>query len=97
MRARTQLKFESTPGVGAKRFRAMLDESPEMDAARYGLALAQMKAGQLADAANSSAATDPRHRTTSPTISHRSNSTSPPIACSTLQTRLQRLLQLYHP
>ena len=28
MRARTQLKFESTPGVGAKRFRAMLDENP---------------------------------------------------------------------
>ncbi len=74
MRARTQLKFESTPGVGAKRFRAMLDENPEMDAARYGLALAQMKAGQLADAASLSRCW-PRLRMTSPTIWHRSSST----------------------
>ena len=75
MRARTQLKFESTPGVGAKRFRAMLDENPEMDAARYGLALAQMKAGQLADAASSLEPLLAKARMTSPTIWHRSSST----------------------
>lgn len=50
MRARAQLKFETTPGLGAKRFRAMLSENAEMDAARYGLALAQIKAGQLDEA-----------------------------------------------
>ncbi|MCQ4257812.1 M48 family metalloprotease [Stutzerimonas stutzeri] len=51
MRARVDLKFESTPGVSAKRFRAMLAEDQELDAARYGLALAQIKSGQLPDAA----------------------------------------------
>lgn len=50
MRARAQLKFETTPGLGAKRFRAMLSENAELDAARYGLALAQIKAGQLDEA-----------------------------------------------
>ena len=52
MRARTQLKFESTPGVGAKRFRAMLDENPR-DGRRPLRTGAEMKAGQLADAASS--------------------------------------------
>lgn len=51
LRARMDLKFESTPGVSAKRFRAMLADDPKLDAARYGLALAQMKSGQLQDAA----------------------------------------------
>lgn len=51
MRARVDLKFESTPGVSAKRFRAMLAEDQQLDAARYGLALAQIKSGQLSDAA----------------------------------------------
>lgn len=50
MRARVQLTYEETPGVAAKRFRAMLDENPGLDAARYGLVLAQMKTGQLAEA-----------------------------------------------
>ena len=50
MRARVQLTYEETPGVAAKRFRAMLDENPRLDAARYGLVLAQMKTGQLAEA-----------------------------------------------
>lgn len=50
MRARVDLKFESTPGVSAKRFRAMLAEDQQLDAARYGLALAQIKAGQLSEA-----------------------------------------------
>jgi predicted Zn-dependent protease len=46
MRARVQLIYEDTPGLAAKRFRAMLDEKPELEAARYGLALAQIKSGQ---------------------------------------------------
>ncbi|WP_271408816.1 M48 family metalloprotease [Pseudomonas sp. Q1-7] len=47
MRARVQLMFEDTPGVATKRFRAMLDEDPKLDAARYGLAIAMIKGGQL--------------------------------------------------
>lgn len=50
MRARTQLIFEETPGIAAKRFRAMLDSNPQQDAARYGLAIAQIKAGRLNEA-----------------------------------------------
>ncbi|RRV70009.1 M48 family peptidase [Stutzerimonas stutzeri] len=95
MRARTQLKFESTPGVGAKRFRAMLDESPEMDAARYGLALAQMKAGQLADAANSLA---PLLTKAPDDLTYNLAQVELDITANRLQhaqTRLQRLLQLY--
>ena len=95
MRARTQLKFESTPGVGAKRFRAMLDENPEMDAARYGLALAQMKAGQLADAANSLA---PLLAKAPDDLTYNLAQVELDITANRLQhaqTRLQRLLQLY--
>ena len=50
MRARIQLKFESTPGLSAKRFRAMLSDDPSLDAARYGLALALVASGQLDEA-----------------------------------------------
>jgi len=50
MRARVQLFYEGTPGLAAKRFRALLDENPKLDAARYGLALAQIKGGQLNEA-----------------------------------------------
>ncbi|WP_137971403.1 M48 family metalloprotease [Pseudomonas sp. F(2018)] len=50
MRARTQLMFEETPGIAAKRFRSMLDSNPKLDAARYGLALAQIKAGRPEEA-----------------------------------------------
>ncbi|WP_300657367.1 M48 family metalloprotease [Pseudomonas sp.] len=46
MRARVQLNYEDTPGLAAKRFRALLDETPKLQAARYGLALAQIKSGQ---------------------------------------------------
>ncbi|VXC04287.1 Putative beta-barrel assembly-enhancing protease [Pseudomonas sp. 8BK] len=46
MRARVQLTYEETPGVAAKRFRSMLDENPQLEAARYGLAIAQIKSGQ---------------------------------------------------
>lgn len=47
MRARVQLFYEETPGIAAKRFRAQLEETPQMDAARYGLAIAQIKATQF--------------------------------------------------
>ncbi|MNQ37348.1 TPR repeat-containing protein YfgC precursor [compost metagenome] len=50
MRARVQLIYEDTPGLAAKRFRAMLDETPKLQAARYGLALAQIKSGQYPQA-----------------------------------------------
>jgi predicted Zn-dependent protease len=50
MRARVQLIFEETPGIAAKRFRAMLEENPRLDAARYGLAIAKIKGGQLNEA-----------------------------------------------
>ena len=46
MRARVQLTYEDTTGLAAKRFRNMLDENPELEAARYGLAIAQIKGGQ---------------------------------------------------
>ncbi|MGH8436642.1 MAG: M48 family metalloprotease [Pseudomonas sp.] len=53
MRSRVQLTFEETPGIAGKRFRAMLEDDPSLDAARYGLALAQIKNGQLNEARTS--------------------------------------------
>ncbi|MES2819685.1 MAG: M48 family metalloprotease [Pseudomonadota bacterium] len=53
MRARVELLYEDTSGLAAKRFRAMLDENPQLDAARYGLALAQIKGGQYPQAGES--------------------------------------------
>ncbi|MDA7088404.1 M48 family metalloprotease [Pseudomonas sp. SA3-5] len=53
MRARVQLIYEDTPGLAAKRFRALLDETPKLQAARYGLALAQIKSGQYQKARES--------------------------------------------
>jgi predicted Zn-dependent protease len=50
MRARVQLTYEDTTGLAAKRFRDMLDENPELEAARYGLAIAQIKGGQYKQA-----------------------------------------------
>lgn len=47
MRVRTQLIFEETPGIAAKRFQAMLVEDPKSIPARYGLAIAQIEGGQL--------------------------------------------------
>jgi predicted Zn-dependent protease len=53
MRARVQLTYEDTTGLAAKRFRNMLDENPELEAARYGLAIAQIKGGQYPQAQES--------------------------------------------
>ncbi|WP_407651834.1 M48 family metalloprotease [Halopseudomonas oceani] len=51
MRARVQLKYEQSPGLSAKRFRALLDDSgDEHPAARYGLALALSRGGEHAEA-----------------------------------------------
>lgn len=50
MRARVALYYEESSGLAAKRFRAELDENPKSDYARYGLAIAQIKASQLNDA-----------------------------------------------
>jgi predicted Zn-dependent protease len=50
MRARIALFYEETPGIAAQRFRAQLTENPKAPAPRYGLALAQIKAGQLNEA-----------------------------------------------
>ncbi|MBP8264805.1 MAG: M48 family metallopeptidase [Pseudomonas sp.] len=53
MRMRVQLVYEESPGIAAKRFRSILDENPKLDVARYGLALAQLKSGQLEQARES--------------------------------------------
>ncbi|KQQ68136.1 peptidase M48 [Pseudomonas sp. Leaf127] len=50
MRARVALFYEETPGIAAKRFRAQMAENPNADDARYGLAIAQIKGGQLNEA-----------------------------------------------
>ncbi len=50
LRARLQLHYETTPGLAARRFRARLDDNPQDTAARYGLALAHSRSGQISDA-----------------------------------------------
>ena len=50
IRARMQLVFEQTPGLAIKSFKAILDENPKIDAARYGLAIAQADAEQYQQA-----------------------------------------------
>lgn len=50
LRARLQLHYETTPGLAARRFRARLDDNPQDAAARYGLALAHSRSGQISDA-----------------------------------------------
>ena len=50
IRARIQLTFEGTSGLALKRFRSVLDEDPNSQPARYGLALALIRSSQLAEA-----------------------------------------------
>ncbi len=45
--ARMKLQFENTPGLVAKEFQARLSDNPKDDVARYGLTIAQIKAGQF--------------------------------------------------
>ena len=42
--------LRGNPGMAGKRFRAMLNDNPKLDAARYGLAISQTRIGQLNDA-----------------------------------------------
>ena len=95
MRARVQLVYEETPGLAAKRFRNMLDENPQMEAARYGLAIAQIKSGQYKDA----------RETLQPLLASAPNDVSYNLAqieldmaanrLSDAQSRVTRLLSLY--
>ncbi len=95
MRARVQLTYEETPGLAAKRFRNMLDENPQMEAARYGLAIAQIKSGQHKDA----------RETLQPLLASAPNDVSYNLAQIELdmaanrlgdaQSRVTRLLSLY--
>ena len=95
MRARVQMIYEETPGVAAKRFRAMLAENPKLDAARYGLAIAQIKRGQHPQA----------RETLQPLLSKAPNDIAynlaqveSDLAANRLpeaQSRVERLLELY--
>jgi len=95
MRARVQLNYESSPGLAAQRFRALLDENPKNDAARYGLALAQIKNGQYPEAGNS---LQPLLAKAPNDIVYNLAQAQLEIAANRLDAagqRLQRLLRLY--
>ena len=95
MRARVQVIYEETPGLAAKRFRAMLAENPELDAARYGLAIAQIKRAQHPQA----------RETLQPLLSKAPNDIAYNLAqvesdlaanrLAEAQSRVERLLELY--
>lgn len=95
MRARVQLIYEDTPGVAIKRFRSMLDENPGIDAARYGLTIAQIKGGQYSQAQES---LQPLLKKAPNDISYNLAMVSIETAGNNLNgasTRLERLLSLY--
>ncbi|MHA6494733.1 M48 family metalloprotease [Pseudomonas borbori] len=95
MRARVQLIYEDTPGLAAKRFRAMLDENPKLDAARYGLAIAQVKRGQHGKARET---LQPLLQKAPNDITYNLAQVESDIASSRLaeaQSRIERLLVLY--
>lgn len=50
IRARVQLIFEETSGLSLKRFRSLLGDDPNLDAARYGLVLALIRSSRLDEA-----------------------------------------------
>ncbi len=52
MRARIQIQYETTAGLAVKQFRTLLADNVNNEAARYGLALAQLKAEQYEEARN---------------------------------------------
>jgi predicted Zn-dependent protease len=95
MRARVQLIYEDTPGLAAKRFRAMLDEQPKLEAARYGLALAQIKRGQHQQASES---LQPLLQAAPEDITYNLAQVELDIAASRLaeaQSRIERLMHNY--
>ena len=95
MRIRVQIAFEETPGLAAKRYRSILDETPKQDVARYGLALAQLKGGLL----------DEARETLAPLLAKAPNELVYNLALIEIDTtanrfndaqqRVQRLLKLY--
>lgn len=95
MRARVQLIYEDTPGLAGKRFRAMLEENPKLEAARYGLALAQIKSGQLKQARES---LQPLLQNSPNNIAYNLAQVELDIAARQLadaQSRVERLQRLY--
>jgi predicted Zn-dependent protease len=95
MRARVQLIYEETPGIAAKRFRSMLDENPKLEAARYGLAIAQIKSGQYKKARE---ALQPLLLSAPNDVSYNLAQIELDMAASRLddaQSRVTRLLTLY--
>ncbi|TIH08509.1 M48 family metalloprotease [Pseudomonas leptonychotis] len=95
MRARVQLTYEETPGLAAKRFRNMLDENPKMEAARYGLAIAQIKSGQHKQARET---LQPLLDTSPNDVSYNLAQVELDMAANRLsdaQSRVDRLLSLY--
>lgn len=95
MRARVQLNYEDTPGVAAKRFRSLLQENPGSAAARYGLALAQLKSGQYPQAGES---LQPLLQQAPDDASYNQAQIELDMAAGRLpaaQSRLKRLLGLY--
>jgi predicted Zn-dependent protease len=95
MRARVQLLYEETPGVAAKRFRMMLDENPKMEAARYGLTIAQLKNGQHKQARES---LQPLLENAPNDVSYNLAQVELDMAANRLsdaQSRVSRLLALY--
>ncbi|WP_298188299.1 M48 family metalloprotease [uncultured Pseudomonas sp.] len=95
MRARVQLIYEETPGIAAKRFRSMLDENPNMEAARYGLAIAQLKSSQHKQARES---LQPLLASTPNDVSYNLAQVELDMATNRLaeaQNRISRLLTLY--
>lgn len=95
MRARMLLHFENTPGAGAKRFRALLDTQPDQSAARYGLALAHIRSGQIEEATQAlaplldSAPDDPVYNLAQVELDFTAN------RLDAARTRIDRLLTLY--
>ena len=95
MRARVELQFESTPGLSAKRFRAMLSENESLDAARYGLALAQIRSAQVKEAA---ASLEPLLRKAPDDMTYNLAQVELDITANRMgdaDRRIQRLLELY--
>jgi predicted Zn-dependent protease len=95
MRARVQLIYEETPGIAAKRFRSMLDENPKLEAARYGLAIAQIKSVQYKKAGE---ALEPLLLSAPNDVSYNLAQIELDMAASRLddaQSRVTRLLTLY--
>ena len=95
MKVRAQMYFEETAGLLVKRYRAQLQENPDNDAVRYGLAMGLTKQGQLNEARDTLA---PLLRKAPDDISYNLAQVDLDITANRLpdaQKRVQRLLELY--